>query len=204
MKKTIFCCLFLLLIQAGQAEDFKGKFMLSVKAGPIYLHQEYITMPTLLGSRIDYFVGDWISVGLEMDYMEYNDDEPGTFLQYYGAESELGPKWRWYSFAFSGKLLLNTTRFSPFLKIGLGFYIPQEIYHWYTSQDMLITVTTVKVYGKTCPGYNMGMGFQYRVWKGFGLQLEGTIDHIINRARQISSAHSFTFANVNAGLSIIF
>jgi len=204
MRKAIFCCLFLLSIQPAMAEDFKGKFMLSVKAGHVYLLENHVIKPALFGSRIDYFIRDWISVGLDMNYIEYNEEGPSRFAQYYGAQSELGPEWRWYSLTLSGKLGLDTTRFSPFFKIGFGFYIPQEIYHRYTNSDVLSTVTTVKVYGKTCPGYNLGMGLQYWIWKRFGLQLEGTIDHIFNRAKQISSARSFTFANLNAGLSIIF
>lgn len=204
MKKVVFCCALLLSISATQAQGLKGKFMLSVKGGPVYLHEEYTTRPTIIGSCIDYFVADQILVGLEMNYMEYDENGPITEIQTHEADSELGTKWRWYSVVFSGKLALDATRFSPFVKAGFGLYIPRLIYHLYPDFYDSTPPTTIKVYGRTCPGYNLGMGLQYRVWKGLGLQLEGNIDHIINRARQINSARSFTFANINGGLSIIF
>ena len=204
MKRIIFFSLFLLSVPAVRAEDFRGKFMLSLKAGHAYLLDNQVERQKLFGSRIDYFIRDWISIGLDLNYLEYNEDVSLRFADSYGVESELGPKWKWYSFVFSGKLSLDTTRFSPFLKAGFGFYVPRVIYKLYPTSYESIEPITVKLNGRTCPGYNLGMGFQYRMWKGLSLQIEGTIDYIYNKARQISPVHSFTFANVNAGMSIVF
>ena len=205
MKKAILFCLFLLIAQVVQAEDFKGKFMLSFKTGDFGSFEDRITKTTFLGSQVDYFIGNRTLVGFNLNYMEYIYlSHSGIFPAYYGAPTGLQPKWRWYSIGLSGKLLFDKTRFSPFFKIGFGLYIPQVTSPREGNPDIATPFTLEKTYGKTCLGYNFGIGIQYRFWSRFGLLLEGAIEQIDNKNKYLSSNSFFTFGSLQAGISLIF
>jgi len=201
MKKLILFLSLLLLVSGVQAKGLDSRFMITAKIGTSYILDESINRPTFLGSQIDYFVGKQTLIGLNLNYLRYYEPSFFAIPLYYGSKYQYETKWEWYSLTISDKLLFSQNKFSPFVKLGIGLYIPRKTYPYPTEGNL---IATKKEYGKTCPGYNLGMGVQYRVWEVFSLQIEGTINHIFNKAKNISSARYFTFANLELGLSIIF
>lgn len=203
MKKLILILCFLVLIQNVQAENFKHRFMLTVKAGPSYLWEDYTTRKTYLGSEIAYCLYDQLSVGVNFDYSRYYKYWLFS-LDFFEPKSEFESKWEWYSLTFYGKMLLSSYKFSPFVKTGIGFYIPRVVHYKYDYLPEDSSIIRDKLYGKTCLGFNFGMGVQYRLWERFCLQFEGLINNVHNTSKDISDNHSFTSANLDVGISIIF
>jgi len=201
MKKLILFLSLLLLVSGVQAKGLDSRFMITAKIGASYILDESINRPTFLGSQIDYFVGKQTLIGLNLNYWKYYQSDYIIVFDNYGSMYRPETKWEWYSLTITDKLLFSQNKFSPFVKLGIGLYIPRKTYPYPTEGNL---IATKKDYGKTCPGYNFGMGVQYRVWKLFSLQIEGTLNHIFNKAKNISSARHFSFANLESGFSIIF
>lgn len=99
--------------------------MLTLKAGPAYPHLEHTNRVSFFGSQIDYFVSDQVSIGLNLNYMQYYE------MRYYAVPIDyIDPndylnKWMWYSLGLSAKFLSDLRGPSPYMKLGAGFYIPR-------------------------------------------------------------------------------
>lgn len=205
MKKLTFLFCFLVLIQNAQAENLKHKFMITAKAGNAYLFKNHTPRFTSFGTQIDYFLDDQILLGIDFGYLKYYESIV-RFVVF--NHSALGNNDRinrkLYNLSFSGKLLLEPGRFSPFFKMGIGLYIPQIIY----SQDIYKpwdNLTSSKsIYEKTHLGMDMGIGIYYRVWKSWGLKLEGLINHIFTLNEDYSEIYPMQYATLDAGLFVIF
>ena len=206
MKKLILFLSLLILVSGVQAQGLKGKFMITLKAGSQYFLENDINRKTFLGSQIDYFLNDQILVGMNLNYMNYYHPVDLIEIEYSGLrdKDKFDNQWKWYSLTFSGKLLFEPGRFSPFFEMGVGFYIPQLTYYKYDYLIEGYTNTTVKIYKKTRYGFNLGIGVQYRVWKGFCLQFEGLINNVFKKSDDTSYDSAFNFAILNAGVSMIF
>ncbi len=201
MKKLILFLSLLILVSGVQAQGFNSRFTITAKVGTIYNIDESINRPIFLGAQIEYFVSKQNLIGLNLNYWKYYQSDYIIVFDNYGSRYRPETKWEWYGLTVSYKLLFDITRFSPFVKLGIGLYSPEKTSSYPIGWDL---TGTEQVYGKTCPGYNLGMGVQYRVWKLFSLQIEGTINHIFNKAKNISSLRYFTFANLESGFSINF
>ncbi|MCJ7459059.1 MAG: outer membrane beta-barrel protein [candidate division Zixibacteria bacterium] len=203
MRRVIFFLCFVALIPSVHGRELKSKFMLTLKAGPAYPHLEHTNRVTFFGSQIDYFVSDQVSIGLDLKYLEYYEIIYYAVPRYLGAPDDYRNKWDWYSLGVSGKFLSGSKGPSPFIKLGAGFYIPQ-VHHPITRwlQDGSLAYKD-KETGEISPGFNVGAGLQYIVWKRFSLQIEGSIDYIFNKSKNLNTTESFTFGNLTAGISLI-
>lgn len=203
MRRIIFLFCFLTLIPCVQGRELKSKFMLTLKAGTAYPHLEYTNRVTFFGSQIDYFISDQVSIGLDLKYLEYYKIAYFAVPLYLGAPDDFRDRWDWYSLGLSAKFLADLRGPSPFIRLGAGIYLP-KLRHpgiaWLQGGSLADKGT---VTGEISPGFNMGAGFQYVVWKRFSLQVEGSVDHIFNQSKSLSSAQSFTFGNLTAGISLI-
>lgn len=177
--------------------------MLTLKPGIAYTHLEYTDRVTFFGSQIDYFVSDQVSIGLDLKYLEYYKVSYFAVPLYLGAPDEFRDKWDWYSLGLSAKFLADLRGPSPFIKFGAGFYIPQVYQPSITLEQDGSLAHKEKRTGEISPGFNVGAGLQYIVLKHFSLQIEGSLDYIFNKSKNLSAAESFTFGNVTAGISLI-
>jgi opacity protein-like surface antigen len=204
MKKLIFFLCFLVLIQNVKAENLKHKFMLTTKAGNAYLLKNHAPRFTSFGGQIDYFLDDQILLGLDFSYIKYHEPVAIVEIELSGFGNNDRINRKLYNLSFSGKLLLEPGRFSPFFKMGIGLYFPQVIYSQdiYNPWDNLSS--SESIYEKTHLGMNMGIGIYYRVWKRWGLQLEGLINHIFTLNEDYSETYPMQYATLNAGLFVIF
>jgi hypothetical protein len=207
MRKLIFLICFLGLFRSVQAQEFKGKFMLTAKTAYAHFLEDYPAKKTYFGSEIGYFLDPQFLFGLNFDYFEYQK-QVAIFVETENSGSLFrdipGNKVRWYSFGLFSKLLFDIRRFTPFVKMGFGLYFPQTIYYKNISSPHASYWVQADAYGKTCFGMNFGAGIQYRVWKGFCLQTEGLVTTLNDRNKGSDTNHTLTHANLNAGLSIIF
>ena len=207
MRKLIFLICFLGLFRSVQAQEHKGKFMLTAKTAYAYFLEDYPVEKTYFGSEISYFLDRQLLLGLNFDYLEYQE-HGGYFVETENSGSEFvrtpTNTERWYSLGFFSKLLFDVRRFTPFVKMGFGLYIPHTTSYMYRYSTQGIYYSKVEGYGKTCFGMNFGAGIQYRFWKGLCLQTEGLLTTLTNRNEEIGINRNFTYANLNAGLSIIF
>jgi len=207
MRKLIFLICFLGLFSRAQADGLKGKFMLTAKAAYSFALEGVSPRGTYFGSEIGYFLDRQFLLGLNFDYLEY---EKPVFVTFETESSGSvtgnipGNTVRWYSFGIFSKLLFDVRRFTPFVKMGFGLYIPQTIYYQNISSPQGSYWVKTDAYGKTCVGMNFEAGFQYRVWKGFSVQTEGLVTTLTDRNKESNLNRNFTYANLNAGLSIIF
>lgn len=207
MRKLIFLICFLGLFSSVQAQEFKGKFMLTAKTAYAHFLEDYTAKKTYFGSEIGYFLDRKFLLGLNFDYLEYEEPVFVTFeTESSGSVTGNipGNTVRWYSFGIFSKLLFDVRRFTPFVKMGCGLYIPQTVRYTDIPTTQLSYWFKAAAYGKTCFGMNFGAGLQYRFWKGFSVQTEGLVTTLTDRNKESNLNRNFTYANLNAGLSIIF
>jgi opacity protein-like surface antigen len=206
MKKLIFLICFLVLVQNAQAENFKHRFMVSAKAGNAYFLESHTPRFTSYGAQIDYFLDEQILLDLDFTYVKYQEKPFGVIFEE-GESSGFGYSYRTdrklYSLSLSGKLMAEPGRFSPYFKIGAGLYIPEVIYSRDVYQLWSNLTTSNSIYEKTRLGVNMGMGIYYRVWKRWGLQLEGLFNHIFNLKEEYDRTYPMQYATLNAGIFLI-
>lgn len=208
MRKLIFLICFLGLCSSVQAQEFKGRFMLTAKTAYAHFLEDHSAKHTYFGSEIGYFLDYQLLLGLNFDYLEYQEHATTMVveIEYSGSLSRYipGNTVRWYTLGLFSKLFFDVRRFTPFVKMGFGLYFPQTLYYKNISSPQATYWVQADAYGKTCFGMNLGAGFQYRVWKGLCLQTEGLLTTLTNRNEEIGLNRNFTYANLNAGLSIIF
>jgi len=207
MRKLIFLICFLGLFRSVQAQEFKGRFMLTAKTAYAHFLEDYPAKNTYFGSEISYFLDRQLLFGMNFDYLEYQEHATTMFeIEYSGSLSRYiqGNTVRWYTLGLFSKLFFDVRRFTPFVKMGFGLYFPQTIYYDYFTSPQGIYLVKNDIFGKTCVGMNFGAGFQYRLWKGFCLQTEGLVTTLTDRNKESNLNRNFTYANLNAGLSIIF
>lgn len=175
MKKLIFLFCFLGLTHSISAQASKSKFMFTTKTAYAHFLKDYLSRKIYFGSEAGYFLDRFLLLGVNFDYFEYQEhiitvetENPGS------TSSDIpGNKVRWYSFGLYGKLLFDVRRFTPFVKVGVGIYIPQSTYYKNVPTTQQSYWVKAAAYGKSCFGMNLGAGLHYRVWKGFCLQTEG-------------------------------
>lgn len=205
MKKLIFLICFLGLFRSVPAQELKGKFMLTAKTGYAHFLEDYRSKNIYFGSEIGYFLDRQLLLGLNFDYLEY---EEKSLVEFENTGSWLGNRpgntERWYSVGLFTKFIFDVRRFTPFVRMGVGIYFPQTIYYDYFTSPQGIYLVKNDIFGKTCVGMNFGAGFQYRLWKGFCLQTEGLITTLTDRNKESDLNRNYTYANLNAGLSIVF
>lgn len=206
MKKLIFIICFLGLIANVQAQGPKGKFMLTAKTAYSFALEGVSPRGTYFGSEISYFLDRQLLLGMNFDYLEYHESGGTREIEYSqtGYWDLEGNIIKWYNFGLFTKLLFDISRFTPFVKMGFGFYVPQRPYYRFFSPDLGSYSTKITRYGKTCLGMNLGAGLQYRVWNGLCLQTEALLTTLTDRNKESNLNRNFTYANLNAGLSIIF
>lgn len=206
MRKLIFLICFLGLFSSVQAQEFKGRFMLTAKTAYAHFLEDYPAKNTYFGSEIGYFLDHQLLLGLNFDYLEYHEGGGTREIEYSqtGYWDLEGNTVKWYNFGIFTKLLFDISRFTPFVKMGFGFYVPQRPYYRFFSPDLGSYSAKITRYGKTCLGMNLGAGLQYRVWNGLCLQTEALLTTLTDRNKESNLNRNFTYANLNAGLSIIF
>ncbi|MDP3024753.1 MAG: outer membrane beta-barrel protein [candidate division Zixibacteria bacterium] len=206
MRKLIFLICFLGLFRSVQAQELKGKFMLTAKTAYSFALPEQSTRRIYYGSEIGYFLNHQLLLGINLDYLEYGERAYLIEVENSGARFRNIPanSHRWYSFGLFSKLFFDVRRFTPFVKMGFGFYVPQTIYYQSLPSAEGGHYVKADAYGKTCFGMNFGAGIQYRFWKGLCLQTEGLLTTLTDRNKESGLNRNFTYANLNAGLSIIF
>ncbi len=205
MKKLIFFICFLVLIQNAQAENFKHRFMLSAKTGNAYFLEKDTPRFTSFGAQIDYFLDEQILLGLDFGYTKYYKPVYRyAEIDNSGFNNDDRIDRKLYNISLSGKFMAEPGRFSPYFKIGVGLYIPEVIYSRsvYSLWSNLSSYNSI--YEKTRLGVNMGMGIYYRVWKRWGLQLEGLFNHIFSLNENYSDTYPMQYATLNAGIFLIF
>jgi len=206
MRKLIFLICFLGLLSSVPAQEFKGKFMLTAKTAYSIELVEHSTRRTYYGSEIGYFLNRQLLLGLNFDLLQYREIVGTRAMEnsqsgYWDIE---GNTFRWYGVGLFTKLLFDVRRFTPFVKMGFGFYIPQTVRYTDIPTTQLSYWFKAAAYGKTCFGMNFGAGLQYRLWKQICLQTEGLVTTLNDRNVGGGANGNFTYANLNAGLSIIF
>ena len=208
MKRLIFFFCFLSIISYTRAEEPKRNFLLTAKTAYSFALEGVNPRGTYFGSEIGYFLDHQLLLGLNFDYLEYREHATTIVveIEYSGSLSRYVPgnTVRWYTLGLFSKLFFDVRRFTPFVRMGVGLYFPQTIYYDYFTSPQGSYWVKVNAYGKTCLGMNFGAGFQYRIWKGLCLQTEGLLTTLTNRNKEIGLDRNFTYANLNAGLSIIF
>ena len=203
MRKIIFFLCFVALIPSVHGREMKSKFMLTLKAGPAYPHLEHTNRVSFFGSQIDYSVNDQVSIGLNLNYIQYYEMKYYAIPVDYIDPNDYLNKWMWYSLGLSAKFLSDLRGPSPYMKLGAGFYIPR-MHHRVTTwiPEANPDFGDIRT-GEISPGFNLGAGLQYIVSKHFSLQIEGSLDYIFNKSKNLSAAESFTFGNLTAGISLI-
>jgi hypothetical protein len=203
MKRIVFLFCFLALIPCAQGRELKNEFMFTLKSGIVDTHLEYTNRLTFFGSQVDYFVSDHVSIGLDLKYLEYYKLAYFAAPDYLGAPHDFRDRWDWYSLGLSSKFLADFGGPSPFIRLGAGFYLPRLRHpgiSWLQGGSLSDKGT---VTGEISPGFDVGAGLQYVVWKRFSLQVEGSIDYIFNQSKRLSTDRSFTFGSLTAGISLI-
>lgn len=205
MKKVIFLIFFLGLCQGAQAEGFKGKLMFTAKTAYSFALSERSVSQTYYGSELGYFVSPRLLLGLNFEYLRYEQRYYGDYEGLaWGNRDVLIDPHKWYSLGIFTKFFFDLQRFMPFVRLGFGLYVPNlTSFPVVTFRD--VVYTTSKGYGRTCFGMSLGAGVQYRVLKGLSLHTEGLVTTIQTRAGEYyAEGRNFTYANLNAGLAVIF
>ncbi|MDH4223092.1 MAG: porin family protein [candidate division Zixibacteria bacterium] len=205
MKKLIFFICFLVLIQNAQAENFKNRFMVTAKAGNAYFLEYHTPRFTSFGAQIDYFLDEQFLLGLDFSYIKYY--EPVfRYIDIENSRTGHGDRTdrKLYNISLSGKLMAEPGRFSPFFKIGAGLYIPQLTYSNDIYQLWNNLTNSNNIYEKTHLGVNLGMGIYYRIWKRWGVQLEGQFNHIFSLNEDYGETYPSQYATLHAGFFVIF
>jgi opacity protein-like surface antigen len=204
MRKLIFLVCFFGLVHSVPAQGLKGKLIFTAKTSYSRLLPGQGTEKTYRGFEIGYFLTHQLQLGLNLDYLEY-DEQPNLVKSENSGSGHLPSKTKqWYSLGLYSKLLFDIRRFSPFVRAGFGIFIPRITYYPYFSPASGIRYSGSDPYRTTYFGMNLGAGIQYRVWKGLCLQSEGLITAFTYRDEEIDLDRDFTYVNLNAGLSIIF
>lgn len=221
MKKLSILLFGFMVICIGEetwATDLKGKFALSGMGGASYLmgtgfsSEDKIKDNYGFGISVEYFFLKGLSGGLALIHHSFQDvwkgASPDWRYHYYSTD------WNWTNVSIFGRFLLEPEgKISPYLKGGVGLYIPR-IKDWlYYPSD---TTYTHKSYGKGQFGCYFGIGIQYLFSKKVFVYLEvpfnviyteGLVIHWIDIPRRMERYHKINdkshYFNIFVGVSFL-
>jgi hypothetical protein len=184
---TLFVCFTIMLAaESVWGVNLSGKFAIGAKGGVSSATQsgfssgDQVKSGHAFGLSAEYFFLRGLSGGLEL----VNTFFPGKrkSFGYVGwDECRYSTSWNWTSLLLFGRLVLGPERrFSPYLKAGVGLYIPraddwlyfpggEEAPPGWPLQDVTFTY---KTYGRGQVGYSLGFGVQYLVGRRVLVLLE--------------------------------
>jgi hypothetical protein len=221
MKKLSILLFGFIIICIGedtQATDLRGKFALSGMGGASYVvgtgfsSKDKIKNNYGFGLSAEYFFLKPFSAGLALVHNSFQGDWRRSMIPeercYYSTD------WNWTNVSIFARFVLEPEgKISPYLKGGVGLYIPRIKDWWYYPPD---TAYTHKSYGKGQFGWYFGVGIQYRLSKKMFLYLDiplnviytdGLVIHWIDLPRRMERYHKINeksyYFNFFAGVSLL-
>ncbi|MCJ7578357.1 MAG: porin family protein [candidate division Zixibacteria bacterium] len=222
MKKLSILLFGFIIICIGEdtrATDLTGKFALSGMGGISYLMGNGFSSEGKIknnygfGVSLEYFFLKELSGGLALVSNSFQGDWIKSSYHLRGCC--YSTDWNWTSVSIFGKFVLDPeTKISPYLKGGVGLYIPWIKDWWYYPPN---TSYTHKSYGRGQFGWYFGVGIQYRLSKKMFLSLDiplnviytdGLVIHWIDLPRMMERYHKIYekshYFNFFAGVSFLF
>jgi len=178
MKKLsilLFGLLVIWMSDNGWGKDLRGRFALSGSGGISYIvdggffaHDE-IKKTYGIGISVEYFFLKRLSGGLALKYNYFQGDWSNSYYAY-NWHNYHSTDWNWTYISIFGRFLFKPEgKISPYLKGGVGLYIP-GIKDWlYLPPD---TTRTYKSYGKGQLGWHLGIGIHYLLTNWLLIYLE--------------------------------
>lgn len=193
IKSFILLLLGFLVIWTGHntsAADLRGRFALSAKGGisfatgSVFSSKDAGKQAYGFGASAEYFFLQGLSGGLEVIHTSFpGGRKKSGYYAWYDSYSSTG--WNWTKVAVFGRIVAGPERkFSPFLKAGVGLFIPRvDDWLYFTGGEdappgwPLHDVTfTRNTYGKGQFGYGFGFGLHYLATPRMLLYLEIPFD----------------------------
>lgn len=223
MKKLSILLFGFMVICIGEetwATDLSGKFALSGMGGASYLmgtgfsSEDKIKNNYGFGVSVEYFFLKGLSGGLALVYNSFQGDWKKPAIWWLPWRYYYSTDWNWTNVSIFGRFVLGPeNKISPYLKGGVGLYIPR-IKDWlYYPLD---STYTHKSYGKGQFGCYFGVGIQClltnRVLVYFEVPLnwiytEGLVIHWIDIPHRMERYHKIYdksyYFNIFAGVSFL-
>jgi hypothetical protein len=168
----------LLIVCVGKsslAADLRGKFALSAKGGISFAtvsgfsSKDETDQAYGFGASAEYFFLRGLSGGLEVVHTSFpGERKKSGYYAWYDTYASTG--WNWTKVGIFGRIIPGPERkLSPFLKIGVGLYIPRaDDWLYFTGGDdappgwpLHDATFTRNTYGKSQFGYGFGFGLRY-------------------------------------------
>jgi hypothetical protein len=212
MKKfsiLVFGLLVIWMCDDSWGTDLRGKFALSAKGGFCYSMGNGFTSESKMknnygiGVSVEYFVFKALSGGLSLvdNYFQGGWEYRGFYPysdHYYSSD------WNWTNISIFARFVLGPeNRFSPYLKGGVGIYMPRIKDWWLDPPD---TLNTKSGYERGVFGYHLGFGVHYLLTRKMLVYLDIPFNVIhtdkMRQSHRISEkSHYF---NIFVGFSFLF
>jgi outer membrane protein W len=205
------------IAQDNWARDLRGGAVsgmggASYAMGTGFLSKDNIKNNYGFGVSVEYFFLKTLSGGLSSvhnSFRGYWNESHYHFGNYHYSTD-----WNWTNVSIFGRFVLGPEdKLSPYLKGGVGLYIPRTKDRWYYHPDTTYTHTS---YGKGQFGWYFGMGIQYLVNKQVLVHLDvpliaihtkGLVIHWIDIPQRMEQYHKIYeksyYFNIFAGISFI-
>jgi hypothetical protein len=193
LKNSILFLCGLLVIWMGKsslAADLRGKFALSAKGGISlttgsgFSSKDDTDQAYGFGASVEYFFLRGLSGGVEMVHTFFpGERKKSGYYAWYDTYASTG--WNWTKIGVFGRIVPGPERkFSPFLKVGFGLYVPRvEDWLYYPGGEdappgwpLHDATFTRNTYGKGQFGYGFGFGLHYLATPRMLLYLEIPFD----------------------------
>jgi hypothetical protein len=201
------------------ATDLGRRFALSGTGGASYVMGSGFSSEDKMknnygfGVAVEYFFLNGLSGGLALVHNSFQGDWEKSW--WYPWRYYYSTDWNWTNVSIFGRFVLGPeNRISPYLKGGVGLYIPRVKDWLYSLPDTVYTHTS---YGKGQFGWCFGVGIQYLLTKKILLYCEiplnliyteGLVIHWIDIPRRMEGYHKIYdkshYFNIFAGVSFLF
>lgn len=220
--KRLYILLFSLLVigmyQETCGTDLRGGFAVSAMGGlsgqaccfmdPFDIEHAYG-----FGVRAEYFFLKRLSGGVELVHNCFQGTWQRTAYEW-PRELYYSSDWNWTSLSVFGRFTAGPEmKLSPYVKAGVGLYIPRAKDWAFYAPDTVYTHTS---YGKGQFGYHFGLGIQYRLVSRVRVFFEnslnflytkGLVIHWVDLDRRLEWDHSTGkrahYVNLFAGVSLL-
>jgi hypothetical protein len=209
IKSFILLLLGFLVIWTGHntsAADLRGKFALSAKGGIAFTtvsgfsSKDDTDQAFGFGASVEYFFLQGLSGGLEIAHASFPGERKESGY-YSWDDTYYSTGWIWTKIRFFGRIVAGPERkLSPFLKVGVGLYIPRADDRLYfvggegapPGWPLNDATFTRNTYGKGQFGYGFAFGLHYLAFSRMLLYLEVPFDVVSAEGLVIEWADSQT------------
>jgi|GEM_PF-1214800 len=209
MRKSTLVLLGFMIVFAADgtpAADLSGKLVLSAKGGMAlttgsgFSSKDDTDQAYGFGASVEYFLLRGLSGGLEIIHTSFPGEKKGSgYYAWYDTYASTG--WNWTKIGVFGRIVAGPERkLSPFLKVGVGLFIPRaDDWLYFVGGEgappgwPLNDVTfTRNTYGKGQLGYGFGFGLHYLATPRMLFYLEIPFDVVSAKGLVIEWADSQT------------